>query len=211
VRIREPGRARVIGMRDGGHAVPFRWTCRPIRAWLRPEVGPAGGATVEGDGLACGSGSRDSRRTLHAGCRDGDSREGQAARDVGSRAAGRDLDGMGTGRRFRSAARQVGKSPRVRMMSVCGADVNRPRPKSQRLHAFAQDVQIRSVAEQSVPSTARDLAYDLELLQRHQRPVHGGYEESGASDECGRRRERPLDEGMLHLQRGRDACPGAAW
>lgn len=37
-------------------------------------IGPAGRATVEGDGLADGSGSRCSRRPLHAGHRDGDGR-----------------------------------------------------------------------------------------------------------------------------------------
>ena len=74
--------------------VPSRSRMGPARG-----AGPAGGATVEGDGLACGSGSRDSRRTLHAGRRDGGGRdlrqhycrdvtvEHEAARDVRSRAA----------------------------------------------------------------------------------------------------------------------------
>jgi len=58
--------------------VPSRSRMGPARG-----AGPAGGATVEGDGLACGSGSRDSRRTLHAGRRDGGGRgEHEAARDV---------------------------------------------------------------------------------------------------------------------------------
>jgi hypothetical protein len=73
----------------------------PSQSRMDPaRMGPAGGATVripggmQGYGLACGSRSRDSRRTLHAGRRDGSGRvERKAAHDVESRAACRDLDG----------------------------------------------------------------------------------------------------------------------
>ena len=61
-----------VGLRHGGTLsmdVPSQSRMGPARG-----AGPAGGATVEGDGLAWGSGSRDSRHTLHAGRRDGGGR-----------------------------------------------------------------------------------------------------------------------------------------
>ena len=72
-----------------------------------PGIGPAGRATVEGDGLADGSGSRCSRRPLHAGHRSGGGREKQSSPRWTSRAASRDLDGDAG--LLRRAVRQVGE------------------------------------------------------------------------------------------------------